>query len=94
MSRDITHGAKITKTYDQPATPYQRVLADTGTVLKKVKTKLTRENKPLNPAQIQRELQALTAELLTLTTSKGGPKPQPEVRAQSNDSSKKLSRAS
>ena len=88
------HGAKITKTYDQPATPYQRVLADTGTVLKKVKTKLTRENKPLNPAQIQRELQALTAELLTLTTSKGGPKPQPEVRAQSNDSSKKLSRAS
>ena len=59
-----------------------------------VKTKLTRENKPLNPAQIQRELQALTAELLTLTTSKGGPKPQPEVRAQSNDSSKKLSRAS
>ena len=28
----IRTGAKISKTYDRPATPFQRVLADTGTV--------------------------------------------------------------
>lgn len=78
---DIT-GAKITKTYDLPATPYQRVLADTGTLKKTVKAKLTRENKPLNPAAIQ----SLTTELLTLTTAKQGPKKQPSLRALSNDS--------
>ncbi|MBO1269894.1 hypothetical protein [Arthrobacter cavernae] len=58
-------GAKTTRKYDAPATPYQRVLADEGTVRKTAKTRLTRENKPLNPAAIQRQVQALTAELLT-----------------------------
>lgn len=87
-------GAKITKTYDLPATPYQRVLDDKGTVKKTVKTKLIRENKPLNPAAIQRQIQSLTSELLTLTTAKQGPKNQPSLRAISNDSTKKTTRAS
>ncbi|WP_035782950.1 integrase catalytic domain-containing protein, partial [Arthrobacter sp. H14] len=87
-------GAKITKKYDKPATPYQRVIADEGTVLKKVKTKLTRENKPLNPAKLQREIQALTAELLTLATAKRGPKTQTAIRTKSNDSANRSSRAS
>lgn len=87
-------GAKITKTYDKPATPYQRVIADEGTVLTKVKANLTRENKPLNPAAIQREIQALTAELLILTTSKKGPKKQPAIRTKSNDSPNQSRRAS
>jgi transposase InsO family protein len=87
-------GAKVIKKYDTPATPYQRVLNDTGTVRKAVKTKLTRQNKPLNPAAIQRQIQALTAELLTLTTSKQGPKSKPPTRALSNDSTKKSTRAS
>ncbi|MBM7848120.1 integrase catalytic domain-containing protein [Arthrobacter roseus] len=88
------HGSKLTKKYDKPSTPYQRVLADKGTVLKKTKTKLTRENKPLNPAAIQRQIQALTAELLTLTTSKRGPKTQLAIRTESNDSANQLSRTS
>ena len=87
-------GAKITKKYDKPATPFQRALADDGTVSNVVKTKLKRENKPLNPAAIQREIQALSAELLTLTTSKHGPKTPPVIRAKPDDSSKTTKRAS
>ena len=80
------NGAKVTKKYDLPATPFRRVLADRGTVPKRVKTILKAENEPLNPAAIQRHMQALAAELLTLTTSKQGPKPKPAIRAKSNDS--------
>src|SRR5680860_68463 len=88
------NGAKITKKYDKPATPFQRALTDKSAVTKAVKTNLKAENKPLNPAALQRQMQALAAELLTLTTSKQGPKPQPAIRAKSNDSTKKTSRAS
>ena len=74
LVQKIRTGAKITKKYDLPATPYERVLTDEGTVRKVVKAKLKRENKPLNPAAIQRQVQALCSELLTLTTAKQGPK--------------------
>lgn len=94
LVKKIRTGAKITKKYDLPATPYQRVLADTGTVKKTVKTRLAKENKPLNPAAIQRQIQHLASELLTLTTAKQGPKNQPSLRALSNDSTKKATRAS
>lgn len=88
------NGAKVTKKYDLPATPFQRVLAERGTVTTTVKTTLTRENKPLNPAAIQRQIQALAAELLTLTTAKQGPKPKAAIRAKSNDSTNQPRRAS
>lgn len=94
LVQKIRTGAKISKKYDRPATPYQRVLADEGTVRKGVKAKLNRENKPLNPAAIQRQVQALCSELLTLTTVKQGPKNQPTIRAKSNDSTMKATRAS
>ena len=90
----VRTGAKISKKYDQPATPFQRVLADTGTVARDVKTLLKRENRPLNPAAIQRQVQALCAELLTVTTAKQGPKAQPAIRAKSNDSTNQPRRAS
>lgn len=88
------NGAKTTKKYDKPATPFQRVLADDDTVTMTVKTDLKAENKPLNPAAIQRHIQALAGELLTLTTAKRGPKAQPSIRAKSNDSTKRATRAS
>jgi hypothetical protein len=88
------NGAKISKKYDRAATPYQRVLADEATVLATTKRQLILENKPLNPAAIQRQIQTLTAELLALTTSKQGPKTQPARRALSNDSSTSSRRAS
>ncbi|MBO1269819.1 hypothetical protein [Arthrobacter cavernae] len=87
-------GAKVLKKYDTPATPFQRVLAEAGAVTTAAKARLARENKLLNPAAIQRRIQALTAELLTLTTTKQGPPAKPVIRAQSNDSSKKATRAS
>jgi hypothetical protein len=87
-------GAKITKTYDAPATPYQRVLADTGTVSKATKASLKRENRPLKPAAIQRQIQALCTDLLTLATTKQGPKKQPAIRARSDDSTNQPRRAS
>lgn len=90
----VRTGAKVSKKHDPPATPFQRVLADTGTVVREVKTRLRRENKPLNPAAIQRQIQALCAELQTLTTAKQGPKPQPAIRAKPNDSTKQPRRAS
>lgn len=80
---------------DLPATPYARVLADDkGAVAKTVKTKLRAENTPLNPAAIQRQIQALAAELLTLTTAKRGPKTAPSTRALSHDSTKPATRPS
>ena len=88
------NGAKITKTYDAAKTPFHGVLADTRTVRKAVKNQLIRENEPLNPAAIQRQIQALTAQLLTLTTSKKGPQVKPSARALSIDSTKESSRAS
>jgi len=88
------NGAKITKKYDAPKTPLQRVLGDLGTVRKSVKTELTRQNMELNPAAIQRQIQALTEQLLILTTSKKGPKLKPATRALSNDSSNQSTRAS
>jgi len=87
-------GAKITKTYDAAKTPFQRVLDDPGTVRTAVKTRLARENEPLNPAAIQRQIQAITAELLTLTTSKKAPPLRPSTRALSTDSTKRSTRAS
>ena len=87
-------GAKITKVYDAAKTPFQRVLNDPNTVRKNVKTRLARENEPLNPAAIQRQIQALTSQLLTLTTSKKGPLIKPSPRAFSNESTKTATRAS
>lgn len=94
LVKKVRTGAKISKTYDLPATPYQRVLADTSTVRQGVKTQLSRHNKPMNPAAMQRQVQALCAELLTLTTAKQATKPPPAIRAKSNDSTNQPRRAS
>jgi hypothetical protein len=47
----------------------------------------------INPAAVQRQIQALTTELLTITTSKAGPKAKASVtRASSNESTNQPSR--
>jgi len=53
----------------------------------------------INPAAVQRQIQALTAELLTLTTSKAGPGPKAAVkttatRASADESTNQTMRAS
>ena len=86
-------GSKVFKHYDEPATPYQRALHH-KTLTKAEQARLRRENQPLNPAQIQREIQDLTARLLSLTTAKRAARQRPATRALPDDSSKEATRAS
>ena len=91
-------GAKVTKKYDTATTPHRRAeahetVADENTAL------LADTYTGINPAAVQRQIQALTSELLTLTTSKAAPKIKapvdaPPTRASSNESTNQASRAS
>jgi hypothetical protein len=94
----VRDGAKITKRYDTPTTPHRRAERHTG-VTKEDKTIMKDTLAGLNPAAIQRQIQALTAELLTLTTSKKSattkPKIQPPApRASVDESTTRATRAS
>jgi len=55
-------GAKVTKRYDKPLTPYKRVLADNH-VPDNVKEDLIETFKGLNPAQLMRDMQRIKNEL-------------------------------
>ncbi len=76
----VRDGAKLTKKYDIPTTPHRRaarhqqVSVEDKAIMKDTLTEL-------NPAAIQRHIQALTAELLTLTTSKAAAATKPPIRA-------------
>ncbi|MGI8697634.1 MAG: integrase catalytic domain-containing protein [Mycobacteriales bacterium] len=65
----VRDGAKVTKKYDVPATPHRRADRHPA-VTAEDKAIMTDTYDELNPAAIQRQVQALTGELLTLTTSK------------------------
>ncbi len=76
----VRDGAKITKKYDLPSTPHHR--ADRHpTVSVQDKTIMNDSLVELNPAAIQRQIQALSAELLTLTTSKATARSKPPPAA-------------
>jgi hypothetical protein len=86
----IRDGAKVTKKYDIPATPHRR--ADRHQALTTEDKAIVADTMAgLNPAAIPRQIQALTAELLTLTTAKAWParRPpfQPEPKRASADES-------
>jgi hypothetical protein len=76
LTSKVRDGAKVTKTYDLPTTPHRRtdrhdaVSAQDKTIMNEVLIEL-------NPAAIQRQIQALSAELLTLTTSKSSARNKP-----------------
>ena len=55
-------GAKVTRKYDAPKTPYHRVLASTA-IDRKTKTRLTSYYETLNPAQLNRDIQKLQKEI-------------------------------
>jgi hypothetical protein len=91
-------GAKVTKKYDTATTPRHRAERHDA-VSGEDKAILTDAYAGINPAAVQRQIQALTSELLTLTTSKAAPKPKAAVeptptRASSNESTNQASRAS
>ena len=94
----VRDGAKVTKKYDRPATPHRRAAAHT-TVSDQDKTIMNCTLAEVNPAAVQRQIQALTAELLTLTTSKAAARSTPQLptltkRASVHESTKRATRAS
>ena len=94
----VRDGAKVTKKYDRPTTPHHRAAAHPA-VTAQDKTIMDDVLVELNPAAIQRQIQALSAELLTLTTSKSAARKMPAVqplttRALAHESTTTASRAS
>ena len=74
----VRDGAKITKKYDR-ARPPTPAAWPTPTVKPLRRRRLTAQHASFNPAAVQRQIQALTADLLTLATAKGQPTPKPAV---------------
>jgi Integrase core domain len=91
----VRHGAKVSKKYDTAATPFHRAI-DHPTVTVDRIAALARTHALINPAATQRQIQALTAQLLKITTSKAGPIAKARVpkRAQSLEATNPPSRAS
>ena len=73
----VRHGAKVSKKHDTAATPFHRVIDHPTMTVERI-VALTRTYSLINPAATQRQIQALTAQLLTMTTSKAGPPPKPK----------------
>jgi hypothetical protein len=74
----VGDGAKVSKKYDTAATPYARALAHPD-VKALPKRRLTKQHAWFNPAAVQRNVQALCDELLTLATAKGQPTRKPHL---------------
>lgn len=94
----VRDGAKVTKRYDTATTPHRRAERHDA-VADGDKAVLGDTFATLNPAAIQRQIQALTSELLTLATSKASPARQPSsrsasTRASSGEATKRATRAS
>ncbi|MGI8576326.1 MAG: hypothetical protein ACR2KG_00075 [Nocardioidaceae bacterium] len=84
----------MTKKYDKATTPHRRAERH-DTVTLEDKTILAEDYTGLNPAAIQRHIQALTAQLLTLTTSKAAAATKPALtRASGHESTNPATRAS
>jgi len=66
------YGSRVTKSYEPPQTPYQRVLASPAVDVAH-KQKLRRQYKQLNPAALKRELDKLRKYLFVLATRKKAP---------------------
>lgn len=91
----VRKGAKVSKKHDEAATPFHRAIDHPTMTVERI-VALTRTYSLINPAATQRQIQALTAALLTITTSKAGPaaKAQVNKRARSPEATNPPSRAS
>ena len=90
----VRDGAKITKKHDTAATPHRRAQAHPN-LPTTAKATLTATYLDINPAALQRQIQALMNELLTLAITKAGPQRKaPPTRAPANQATNQLSRAS
>jgi hypothetical protein len=91
----VRDGAKVTKKYDKAATPFHRAINHRDITPEPIAA-LARTHALINPAATQRQIQALTAQLLNMTTSKSGATTRARVpkRAQSREATNPPSRAS
>jgi hypothetical protein len=91
----VRDGAKVSKKHDTAATPFHRAINHPTMTVQRI-VALTRTYSLINPAATQRQIQALTAQLLTMTTSKAGPttKAQLPKRARSPEATNPPPRAS
>ena len=91
----VRKGAKVSKKHDEATTPFHRTIDHPTTTVERI-VALTRTYSLINPAATQRQIQALTAQLFTITTSKAGPTAEPQVnkRARLREATNPPSRAS
>jgi hypothetical protein len=80
----VRDGAKVTKRYDVASTPHRRAERHGG-VCTQDKTIMNATLEGLSPAAIQRQIQALTAEPLTLTRGKAAAPAKPPVAGLQHD---------
>jgi Integrase core domain len=91
----IRRGAKVSKKHDEATTPFHRTIDHPTLSVERI-VRLTRTYSLINPAATQRQIQALTAQLFTLTTSKAAPGAQAPInkRARLREATKAPTRAS
>ena len=91
----VRHGAKVAKKHDTAATPFHRAIDHPAMTVERI-VALTQPHSLINPAATQRQIQTLTAQLLTITTNKAGAtaKAQVNKRARSHEATNPPSRAS
>ncbi len=65
----VRDGAKVTKRYDTATTPFRRAVNHPDTTVDRMAA-LARTHALINPAATQRQIHALAAQLLNMTTSK------------------------
>ena len=64
----VREGSKVKKRYDDPKTPYERVL-ECADLDEEVKRRLRQEYEGLNPAELRRRLLKLQQRLIELATA-------------------------
>ena len=69
LSEKTRIGSKVVKRYEQPKTPYQRLL-ESPSVDRRIKRRLRAEYEQLNPAQLRREIMWLQQMLLKAVRNK------------------------
>jgi Integrase core domain len=74
----VRKGAKVSKKHDEATTPFHRAIDHPTMTVERI-VALTRTYSLINPAATQRQIQALTAQLLTITATKAGPTAEPQV---------------
>ncbi len=69
----VRTGAKVAKKYDTATTPHRRAAA-APTVTRAIRDRMNTTHAEINPAAVQRQIQALTTELLALVVGKAAPR--------------------